>query len=300
MAVRDIIKRHMLIMQLLRKKPSSFEEISDYLESNRVDLNEKLDITKRTFDRDRTDMLETWGVAIEYNKQNMVYEIVASEQDQPEMLHRAIEHFDLISALKQKRNVGNTIFLEKRKSSGSEHFKAIGDAIEDGHAIRFSHQSYNSKKPKIRFCVPKAIKEAQGRFYLVGYDLDKRVFRNYGLDRILDIDIVKEIKPSPKIDIEKYYEYAFGIECDKDPVEIVLEFEKSQYKYVESIPFHKSQVLEKSKDGLFRVTLFMYPTHDFLLEIMKYGPICKVLAPESLKMQVIDRIKALNTLYEIK
>lgn len=297
MARKDFIERHLIIIDLLTTKPLNFYEIKEQLLRHEDSSDYQLNISQKTFKRDCQDILELWGVEIQYNKRSLVYEIVENYQDS--LINRAVESYNIISALRKKDKIGKYLFLENRKASGSHFFNGLLKAIENNSIITFDHTSY-WKQPSYRKCIPKAIKETQNRFYLIAFDLDKNDFRNFGLDRITNLTITKQSKETPKINIEQYYKNAFGIETYNDPVKIILEFDNDQKQYVESLPFHKSQRIIYSDDYIFRIELFIHPTNDFILEIMKYGPICEVIQPEFLREQVKQKVLKLYSIYNSK
>ncbi len=298
MAKRDFLKRHLLIITLLKRKAATFNEIQQYLIDNEDESGYELEISQRTFQRDKQEIYSVWGVEIVYDRSTKLYRISTEYNSGDEIIERTLESFDLITALKQNRQVGKYIFLEKRKSFGSEFFNAIINAIDNEVIITFDHLSF-TKAPQIRKCIPKAIKETQNRFYLIGYDIEKKDFRNYGLDRISNLKVTSEKGHSLAIDIEEFYKDAFGIERTNEAQKIILRFDINQIEYVKSLPFHHSQMITSQNAENFTLELFMHPTHDFLLEIMKYGPICEVLEPKMLRDEIVLRVKKLVTLYQV-
>ena len=292
MAIKDTIKRHLTIIKLLRKNKYSLKEILDYLSEESTVTGFDLQISERTFKRDREDIEEIWGIVIEHNRRENVYEIVNDDNDI--LSERLIESLDMISVLNRSRNVSKYIYLENRKSNGIMYFNDILYAIENQLVLEFTLNSYWSESSKRR-CVPKAIKETHNRYYLIAWDLDKKEFRNFGLDRITDFKLTYQPTESPAIDIAKFYEHAFGIECYDEPVKISLKFDNSQKEYVKSLPFHASQKIVNEIEATFTVELFMHPTNDFVMEIMRHGSICEVLEPQSLRENVREQV---NEMYE--
>ncbi|MEC4114914.1 WYL domain-containing protein [Myroides pelagicus] len=299
MAKRDYIKRHLLIIELLRKRPSTYNDILNHLINNQDQIGYQLEISKRTLQRDLNEIDSIWGIEISFNRSMQAYEIENEEHAEDETIQRTLESFDLISALKQNRKVGKSIFLEKRKSSGSEYFNGIIHAIDNNLIITFDHLSF-SKEPSVRRCVPKAIKETQNRFYLIAYDLDIKDFRNFGLERVANLIVTPHRESSPKINIEKAYQHAFGIERNETVEKIILKFDIQQKEYVKSLPFHHSQRIIAEDENSFTLELFIHATHDFLLEIMRHGPICEVIKPVMLRQQVSERVQLLAKMYQIE
>ncbi len=288
MAKQDSIKRQFLIIEFLRKHPAPFNEIIDYLQEKEQDTGFNLTISQRTFQRDCKEILSLWDINISYNKYKNAYEI-ADEDDNPH-IDRLMEAFDMVSLLNQSKKLGNYIYLENRKSKGTEFFNGILYAIQNNFAVTFTHQSYWHGTKTQRNVVPKAIKESQNRYYLIAWDLDKKDFRNFGLDRISNFTVDNQKHTSPKIKVEEYYQHTFGIERYDDPVKIVLEFDNDQKEYVKSLPFHSSQKITKETKTTFELELFMHPTNDFVMEILRYGAICVVKEPLELREEVHERL----------
>lgn len=294
MAKANIIERQLLIIEFLRQSPRNFEQIRESLIRNEDRSGYQLDISQRTFQRDCQDIFSLWGIEIVYNKKQGEYQI--NQEQQSELLNRALDSYHIIGALRKKEKIGKSIFLENRKPTGAQYFNGILHAIENNLIITFDHNSY-WKDSSERTCIAKAIKESQNRFYLIAYDLDKKDFRNFGLDRISNLNITSKSKSSPRIDIDKYYQHAFGIECYNEPTKVILEIDLQQRQYIESLPLHKSQKIVCVGEQSFLLELFVHPTHELVLEILKHGSNCKVIEPESLKEQVMDNVAQLYEMY---
>ena len=75
MSKRESISRYNLIIKKLRKHPSSFSEISDYLafESDLQEYN--FNVSKRTFQRDIEDIRSVYNIDIQYDFSRKVYNI---------------------------------------------------------------------------------------------------------------------------------------------------------------------------------------------------------------------------------
>ena len=94
-----------------------------------------------------------------------------------------MEVFDIVSAFSNREELQNAIFLQRKNENGTIYFKDIALAIKNCFIVKFKLDSY-WQEPSYRSCVPISIKQANDRYYLLGYDLNKEGIRNYGLDRI--------------------------------------------------------------------------------------------------------------------
>ena len=296
MAKLDSFKRWLLIVQKVRRKPSTLQEIQNYLDNHYENSDYNLDISQRTLQRDLVSINKAFGVSIQYNRRDNWYEIIKEESDAS--YERIIESFDIVNALKTSEKVSDYIFLENRKSKGTEHFHGIIHAIQNQVAVTFSHESYWNETIKTRKCVPIAIKEAQNRWYLIAYDLDATDFRNYGLDRITNFAITPNKHIIPALNVEEYYSTAFGIETYNQAEKIILKFDNSQKKYVSSLPFHVSQKIIEENKNTFLIELYLHPTHDFKMEILRFGNWCEVIEPIWYRNEIMETVELMSKKYK--
>jgi predicted DNA-binding transcriptional regulator YafY len=289
MAKKEYLQRYILIVELLRRKSVSFLEIQEYLFDNEID------ISQRTFQRDKEEIESLWGIEIKFNKKDGNYEI--KEELSDGKFDRIAESFTIANALNQSETFSKYIFLEQREPKGTEYFNGILHAIQNNLIITFQLNSYWAEATQRR-CVPKAIKEAQNRWYLIGYDLDRKDFRNYGLDRISNFEITASKNATPNINVQEYYKNAFGIETQGQPYKVILKLDNAQKKYLQSLPLHHSQKIVEEKENYFIIELFLHLNFDFRMEILKLGSLCEVLEPKQLRAEIKEVINRMYKVYK--
>ena len=94
-------------------------------------------------------------------------------------------------------------------------------------------------------------------------------------------------------DAEKEYRDSFGVinGVEIEPEKIVLSFTPKEGKYINSLPLHRSQKEVLKNEEEWRYEYFLRPTHDFIMEVLKYGPDVKVLEPKSFRSTVLKQLK---------
>ncbi|MFV7235173.1 helix-turn-helix transcriptional regulator [Flavobacterium sp. ZB4R12] len=301
MSKKQFLKRYSLIINKLRKKASSFEEIQKYLAEQSINDEENYEISIRTFQREIKEIASTHGIEITYNRSQGVYEIIYDgNEDRNE---RLMESFEIIDALKISNNLSNHLILEKRKPLGTTNMNFLIHAIKNRNEIRFSYSKYWTEElvDTQRKVQPLALKEARYRWYLVAKDLKDNRVKTFGLDRITNLEITNSKFEIPEnYNPEKTFRYSFGIinEDHKEPQKIVLSFSFEQGKYIKSLPLHHSQKELINDEKEYRVELLLHPTYDFVMELLSIGAEVKVLEPESLKMEMIKKLEATLKRYE--
>lgn len=296
MAKREYIQRHLLIIKRLKSTPATFEELLNYLLIQQDVTGDNFDISQRTFQRDIKEINTIYGIEIKHNKKEGWYEITDEIEEKP--FERIIEAFETLSALNFSNQVSTKFILEKRANRGTEHMHGLLFAIENNFQIIIKHQSYWKEEPEIRKLQPIAIKESKNRWYLICFDTVKKDFRNFGLDRIQNLEITN-IKFKPiNHNTTTYYQHAFGIETYEPVTKIVLKFNSFQAQYIKSLPLHHSQNVIFEDDISCKFEYYIHPTNDFIMEIMKYGENVIVEEPIALRENVRNRIITMLRLYE--
>lgn len=296
MSKKQFIKRHHLIINKLRSNPCSFKDLQNHLEKHSINDEENYVISKRTFERDISEIREIYKIDIEYNRSKNVYEIT---QDADEVkTDRLIESFQIFNALSISDTVSNHIIIEKRKHLGAQNMHGLLHAIKNHYKIQFTHEKFwkTNNEKKVRSVYPLALKEARNRWYLVAQDPKDGVFKTFGLDRISDVDISREKFPYPKdFNPDEKFKYSFGIITDgTKPEKIKLWFSHEQANHIKSLPLHSSQKTVYENETECIIELYMSPTYDFVMEILSMGAEVQVLEPESLKEEI--KLKLLKTL----
>lgn len=301
MSKKQFLKRYSLIINKLRKKASSFEEIQKYLVDQSVNDEENYEISIRTFQREIKEIASTYGIVITYNRFQGVYEIVSDSNE--ERNDRLMESFEIIDALKISSNLSNHLILEKRKPLGTNNMNYLIHAIKNKNEVSFSHTKYweEEQENTQRKVQPLALKEARYRWYLIAKDLKDNRIKTFGLERITNLEITnKKFQLPVNYNPEETFHYSFGIISveNKEPEKIILSFSFEQGKYIKSLPLHHSQKELISTEEEYRIELLLHPTYDFVMELLSIGAQVKVLEPQSLKKEMIKKLEATLKQYE--
>lgn len=291
MAQENITKRQLLFIKALKQGAKSQKEIIDYITKD----EEIPSINRNMFNRDKEAIQKAWNLEINYDSSTNQYSLNAA--DVTNHLEKLIHSFDIIHAIHRTQYLENILFLEPINSNQMQHFEAILDAIETKNCITFRLNSYE-QEPSLRKCVPIAIKEANKRWYLIGYDLERKAIRNYGLDRIDRLRLIDEKFKPIDFDVQKAYENSVGIETYFDVEEVILRFDMHQFNYIQSKPLHWSQEIIHHTNDTFDVQIHVHPTHELIMEIFKFRDQCEVISPTALREEVKKFVINLYHIYK--
>lgn len=185
--------------------------------------------------------------------------------------------------------------------SGYEYLTDLIEAMRENKVISITYQGYWKDKTSTFELKPLALKVFHQRWYLLADNVAFKGMRVYALDRIQDIEITpKKFKLSKSFDAAKVFEPYVGVSLDDiDTERIRIKVFNNQAKYFLSLPLHSSQEKIRSTN---EYTIFEYhlkPTYEFKQELLSHGGDIVVMEPESLRKEMIDKVKEMAWRYEL-
>lgn len=283
MAKHDTYYRHRIIIQKLRTRPATFDEILDKLNSESELYDMDLTVSIRTFQRDLKLIYQLHNTEIKYDRSRKVYFIAEDHQDSHS--ERMFEALDLFQVMNLNDSVSEFMQFKPRKAKGTEHLSGLLHSIQNKHQIQFRYMKFSSEEIDVRTVEPYLLKEFKDRWYLLAYDIEKKEFRTFGLDRMNALNILPVKFQFPqKIDPKIHYKDSFGIVGPNNGTakDIILELKENQGEYLRTLPLHDSQEIISENGDQMVLKVHLIPTYDFIYELMSMGAKVKVLEPKSL------------------
>lgn len=289
MSKKQYLKRHLLITNKLKSRSCSFAELQKHLSYQSQFDEENYELSIRTFQRDIAEIKSLFDIEIKFNKSQGVYEII----DNQNQIHneRLLEAFTVLDTLKLPQQFDEEILFEQRKSLGLDNIFILLHAIKNNFEITFNHKKYWDEFQTLKTIQPYVLKEAKNRWYLIGLETKNNQIRTFGLDRIHDVEVskIKFDKPSKSF-IQNKLKNSFGVIFEENkPEKVILKFSSFQGNFIKALPLHQSQKMVSETNTHTLIELLIYPTYDFVMEILSMGKEVQVLEPQSL----IDDVKAI-------
>lgn len=292
-------KRYLYVIDRLRSRPCSFNELQDHVmhKLEQDDIDTTFEYAIRTFDRDKKDISTLFGINIQYNRKDKTY-IIDEEEIADQTVTRMIDAFSIHHAIQEGNKLSPSVFLEKRKSLGTEHIHGIIHAIQNLYVLKFTHQKHWEDFSTQRDVKPIAIKESQQRWYLVALDKKDDTVKTFGLDRISNLKITDTKFKPISFNVEREFQHAFGVETYARAQKVVLQFSWQQGNYIKTFPLHESQSILEENEDIIILEINIHTTNDIIMELLKYGSDVEVLEPQSLIALMKKRIEQMANLYQ--
>lgn len=178
---------------------------------------------------------------------------------------------------------------------GGAHLPILFKAIRERVPVKFYYEKFTGGKQRQYILHPYLLKEYRNRWYVIGYNPDKKGVVVFGLDRvaesiqIVDAPFVRDADFDPEI----YFTHSIGITAVEDaPEKVHLRFSPLTGKYVESQPLHHSQKILRNDEVALEVELFLCITKELVMQILSYGADVEVKKPEKLRTQIKNSLAA--------
>ena len=303
MSLAKTFLKHRFIIEQLRRRPQKLIELNATWKDSEDNV-EGGDLLQRTLQRDIQVIREVYNIEIKCNRSTNEYEIT---EDNDLYAQNLLEAFDVFRALQNYGNLSEMIQFEKRLPAGTEYLSPLLRAIKEKRQVKLHYYKFwdRSSQTQERTIEPYLLKEAQRRWYVLAWDVEKEALRVFGLDRIKRLDDERGVKfqhPVPK-DVEHYFDDSFGAWVDNERTqaeEVVLAFRKlptdtvfipNPAKYLEAMPLHSSQQILKEEEQAIVLRLRIKITPDFIKELLSYGKQVEVLTPAHLQEKLITKQK---------
>lgn len=192
--------------------------------------------------------------------------------------------------------------IEKNDNlKGLGHLDMLYKAIIKKRALEITYQSFKARKSQVILFHAYLLKEYRNRWFLVGRDQRGPNIMFLALDRMENLAYSDGVYlESENFDPETYFRNAIGVSVSPEMAvqEVKLWVSLVHAPYVLTKPLHSSQkVLERDNYG---TVISLEVQHNFELEkeILAFGDGMRVIAPESLKRHISNRVRASLDLYE--
>ena len=263
------------------------------------------DYPRRSFANHREAIEEIFGIRIDCDRSTNRYLIRASADvsDGDAQAAWLVNTFTVnhLLALGKERLTGRVAV--ENIPSGQRWLTLLMEAMTDNHLVRITYQKYSAEAGETLHVRPYAVKEAEKRWYLVGYCQERQAMRVYGLDRIKEMEVLQQDFAMPeRFDVDELFAESYGVYLPEglSPERIVFCTSEREARFLRDLPLHPSQrELPQVGKGPrpVRFALRTRVNDSLIMRLCSYGDRLEVLAPDSLREAVAREHRRAMALY---
>jgi proteasome accessory factor B len=289
-------------------------------------LAEELETAPKTIQRDINFMRDRLGLPIAYDAQehgyhftDEVHEFPTVQVTQGELLallvaHKSIEQYrgtpyhaqletafaKLLAPLDGMTGYApsdETVSFKVSAPAAHELdvFDHLGRAIADQIEIGFDYRKPGESLPAPRRVQPLHLAHRDGRWYLIGHDIDRAAMRTYALGRIADVTFSARWFERPKdFSVDRYFASALGVMTGTENHHVRIRFSKLAADHVRDRYWHESQEFVALPDGRLELRLRLADLLEVERLILQWGGHAEALEPAELRIRLAAAGKAIE------
>lgn len=285
---------------------------------------DELGVSRATFKRDLDYMRDRFNAPIEYDRDNNGYRFAAGERSGPRYelpglwfnaseIHALLTMQELLKgldpgilaphveplrarldALLESRDgtaaeIARRIRIVRMAARGMklEFFELAATATLKRERLGITFWSRHSDKTTDRVISPQRLVFYRGNWYLDAWCHLRDGIRSFALDGIRAARLTGEkAKNVPEPDLDEYLASAYGIFAGKAKGWAKLRFTPTAARWVAHEKWHSKQRGRFEPDGGYVLEVPFGDDRELVMDILKYGPECRVLAPDALAEKV--------------
>lgn len=297
MASGLITKYVWIVDTILSHRAITRNEINELWMRN-LSISDGNPLPRRTFNNYLNRIEDTFDIKINCNKSTYEYSIDVQCGEKDTLISNwLLDSIAVNNALTNSRDISSRIMLEDVPSARL-FLPIVVSSLKENKRIKFNYHAFDRSMVSTITLDPYFMRIFRQRWYVIGYEKSKKDVRTYSLDRMQDLQLLSETFLPPDIDASEYFKNCFGIYYDKsEPQNIKLKVSYDQAKYFRALPLHHSQQ-EEVHDKYSIFEYHMFPTYDFIQEILSHGDKIEVMAPPTLRVRLSDTLKKALKNYE--
>ena len=216
--------------------------------------------------------------------------------------------------IKAKRQKGEQVISASldRILTNIEYLPYLYEAITSKTVLEIDYKPFSDEEVTLMFH-PHYLKEYNGRWHLFGHAEGKEPEYGYNiaLDRIQSKPRERarmEYVPAPKLFYDEFFKDIVGVshKMDAQKEHVVIRARSFYvYKLMDTMPLHQSYIVVKPyaqyEDGEYgEFSVDVEPNNEFYGRILQMGEGLEIISPESVRVEIAQRVQDLATLYPKK
>ncbi|MGJ8668733.1 MAG: helix-turn-helix transcriptional regulator [Oceanococcus sp.] len=297
-----------------RRSPVSHETLQQELECSRATVTRTLELLRDhlnapiVYDREHNGYVyarqgQAWELPGLWLSSREVVALMAGMKFLGEsgqgLLSEMVQPFRLRleEILKQKHMGAGELMRRVRIASSNireqgAYFHVVADATVRRKQLQMSYHSRSSDEDSQRTVSPQRMVNYRNNWYLDAWCHTREGLRTFSLDMIRSAQLTKQsAKDIAEHQLDEQLAHSYGIFSGKPNALAELRFSPHAARWVASETWHPEQKGELLQDGHYLLRIPYANSAELLGEILRYGEDIEVLAPQSLREAVQQRLQ---------
>ena len=300
--VDEIIRRDAWVLNYFyNHKSATLKQLNDAWMRSALSIDMKESFHRETWYNCFKEIGNIFGIDIECNRKTRRWAITnPSAIKSMEIQNWMLSTLSFKMLMQECMSLNERILLEEFPSE-NHRTGPIVEAMKNQCKLQLTYRKYNSSEEKSHLIAPFFICSYKHRFYLVGRNERKKIMV-FSFDRIVTLDITSEKFHFPKgYSAKKHFMWSYGIMQPSEgmkPCAITIRAKGDARYYIADVPLHHTQQLIKETEDYADFTLMLYPTNDFIGDILQQAGRLEIISPAWLREKMKDITESMAATYK--
>lgn len=270
----------------------TFEQINEKWKA--CSLSKGKNYPLRTFHNHRKEVRDVLHVNIRCKKSTNSYYVDEGKQSN-RVMKKMLEMMTISQMLEEDGNLASKMVMELQPS-GECYLSKIMDAVKSCRKVSMEHKPFWADDVlRYENFEPYAVKEVKGVWYLVGKRQDGE-YEMVDLRQVLVLSVQGDNFDYPSEDIlREFVTENYGSRIENIPSEeITLKVGTALARELRVNPLHSSQIEMEARKTYSIFYVNVKPTQEFCRDVLAYGAAIEVLAPLSMRENVVKIAKQIG------
>jgi predicted DNA-binding transcriptional regulator YafY len=185
-----------------------------------------------------------------------------------------------------------------RRHMKLDHFQEVGSALLQRKRLQITYYARGKDETTEREVSPQRLVHYRENWYLDAWCHMRRGLRNFAVDSMRSVALVdRRARDIARRTVEAVLGPGYGIFSGRKVATATLRFTPERARWVGTESWHPDQRGEFLPDGSYQLRVPYADHRELLMDILKYGADCEVLAPPVLRKRVCEELAKTAALY---
>lgn len=171
-------------------------------------------------------------------------------------------------------------------------FQTLADALFAYCQLQITYCAHASGETTTRRVSPLRLRYYRDNWYLDAWCHERAALRHFAVDAVQSAKkLPQAVEPLSEGELADFVSGAYGIFGGANTHWAILRFTAARARWVASEQWHPQQQSSVLPDGRYQLTVPYSQDHELLMDILKYGPDCEVVAPPDLREKVVGLLR---------
>jgi predicted DNA-binding transcriptional regulator YafY len=175
----------------------------------------------------------------------------------------------------------------------TRHFEVIATALLNRQRLRISHYNRRTDERHEREVSPQRLVNYRGNWYLDAWCHLRKALRSFAVDAIEAVEPTNtKARDIAEKTLDKTFSASYGIFSGKQEHKAKLKFTPASARWVAHEQWHPEQAGQFDEDGYYLLEIPYGNDIELVMDILRHGPDCEVIAPQALREKVRSRLQS--------